>query len=201
MRSAGVLVGLLAAAGALLAPPPPLTTISHDGVLELQLCRPDALNALSSETVAALDAGFARAAGDDAVRAVLLTAAPGGRAFCAGGDIKAVAAAVAEYGAPAARDFLEREYSMLLRARRLAERKPVVAMADGIAFGAGAGLFASCSHRALSARSTIAMPEVAIALVPDAGATRFLAPASLAPEFRAWGAAAALAGARVGAWA
>ena len=174
--SAGVLVGLLAAAGALLAPPPPLTTISHDGVLELQLCRPDALNALSSETVAALDAGFARAAGDDAVRAVLLTAAPGGRAFCAGGDIKAVAAAVAEYGAPAARDFLEREYSMLLRARRLAERKPVVAMADVEKRSASCSSLGMCSsntsrRKASTGRRASSICDSAISVTDASGAS------------------------------
>ena len=51
---------------------------------------------------------------------------------------------------------------------------PTVAVADGLAFGAGAGVFMACDERVVTERSRLAMPECRIGIVPDAGALRFL---------------------------
>ena len=69
------------------------------------------------------------------------------------------------------RDFLRLEYETL---EKLQERDaPTVAVADGLAFGAGAGVFMACDERIVTERSRLAMPECRMC-VPDAGALRFL---------------------------
>ncbi|KAH8060330.1 enoyl-CoA hydratase/isomerase [Aureococcus anophagefferens] len=56
----------------------------------------------------------------------------------------------------------------------LRERRNTIAVSDGIVMGAGAGVFMACATRVVTERARFAMPEVRIALVPDAGALRFL---------------------------
>src|SRR5947209_18048438 len=64
----------------------PLVTEKEGGVLTLTLNRPEALNSLNTELLAALADALDQAAGDSAVRAVILTGS--GRGFCAGQDLK-----------------------------------------------------------------------------------------------------------------
>ena len=159
-----------------------------NGLLSLRLNRPAKLNALSSELVGALRSELSAARKDkDGVSAILLTAEPG-RAFCAGGDIKEVASMQRED----AKAFLTDEYELCLWLHELSSELPVVALADGIVFGAGAGLFMSASVRVASSASSFSMPECAIGLVPDTGATDFLG--LLPPPLGMW---AALTGARL----
>lgn len=128
---------LIASIAATIGAAPLIVERHATGWLELRLNRPDKLNALSVDLIGALteQVGLARSAD---VAGLLLTATPG-RAFCAGGDIREVAALPFDAG----RAFLRQEYSLMLALHELCEDKPVVALADGYVIGAGAGLFMS----------------------------------------------------------
>ena len=140
------------------------------GMLELRLARQEKLNALSPELLDLLREQAARAKVDAQVRGLMLTAEPG-RAFCAGGDIKGVQALPLEEG----RQFLAHEYELMLNLFELNQRMPVVALADGLVLGAGAGLFMAAGARVASVEQTsFAMPETALGIVPDCGGTDFL---------------------------
>jgi enoyl-CoA hydratase len=135
----------------------------------LTLARPQALNALTHGMVRAIAAALSAWAGDDQVRAVAIRGE--GRAFCAGGDIRAVQQAVvagSDEGAALLRD----EYRM--NALIGAYPKPYVALIHGICMGGGAGVSVHGSHRLADPSLGFAMPETAIGFVPDVGASHFL---------------------------
>lgn len=76
----------------------------------------------------------------------------------------------------AARGILATEYDFLSRWVSLDKRQLLtVGVAEGLAFGAGAGLLQACAVRLVGKKFTMAMPEVRIGLIPDCGATRFYA--------------------------
>lgn len=162
-----------------------------DGVGRITLNRPKALNALSHDMIRAIDAALAAWAADGAVRLVLLEGA-GERGFCAGGDIRALYedAKAGRLEGPAA--FFRDEYRLNARIARY--MKPVVVLMDGIVMGGGIGLAGHASHRVVTPRGMLAMPEVGIGFVPDVGGTFLLgrAPGQL-------GVHAALTAARLGA--
>jgi enoyl-CoA hydratase len=138
-------------------------TAPHGASL-LQLNRAKQLNCLNNECLAIIRHELQH----DRTSDVLLCAVPG-RAFSAGGDIKAVAALPAAAG----REFLLDEYSLMLQLRD--REANIGAVADGIVMGAGAGLFMSTKLRIVTERACFAMPECAIGLLPDAGGSHFLA--------------------------
>lgn len=137
-----------------------------DGYALVTLNRPDKLNSFTEvmhhELAAALDA----IAGDDTVRAVLLTGA--GKGFCAGQDLSD---RKAEDGvAPDLGDTIDRLYNPLIRRIR-ALQKPVIAAVNGVAAGAGANIALACDL-VLAARSARFIQAFAkIGLVPDSGGT------------------------------
>src|SRR2546423_9146508 len=94
----------------------------HDAVLTLTINRPDALNALNRETTRALTTAFDAAARDPEVGAIIVTGA--GRAFCAGADLREVAARAPAGGAHPGGD-LRADYAPLVRAIRACSQ-PVV---------------------------------------------------------------------------
>lgn len=143
-----------------------------EGVLgHLTLNRPRAINALTLGMVRQIDAALTDWEQDPAVAAVLIDGA-GERGLCAGGDIRAIYEA-AQAGDPAPLTFWREEYR--LNARLASYAKPIVALMDGIVMGGGIGVSAHASHRVVTERSSIAMPEVGIGLFPDVGATYLLA--------------------------
>lgn len=136
----------------------------------ITLDRPEALNALDHAMVHAVDAALDDLEADPAVSVVVLDAA-GDRAFCAGGDIVALHDA-ARAGDPSPRRFWADEYRL---DHRLATfPKPIVALMDGIVMGGGVGLGGHVSHRVVTDRSVVAMPEVGIGFAPDVGGTWLL---------------------------
>ncbi|HEX5742143.1 MAG TPA: enoyl-CoA hydratase/isomerase family protein [Pilimelia sp.] len=137
----------------------------------LTLDRPEALNALDTAMVRALDAALAAWADDDRVAAVLIEGA-GGRGLCAGGDVRALHRQ-ARAGGAGAHDFWAAEYR--LNARIAAYPKPYVAFMDGLVMGGGVGVSAHGSVRVVTERTQLAMPEVRIGFVPDVGASHLLA--------------------------
>ncbi len=141
----------------------------------LTLVRPRALNALTLPMIRALDAQLAAWSTDPAIDQVTIRG--DARAFCAGGDVRAVREAVLEAkakgtDAPLARDFFAEEYRLNLRIARYP--KPYMAVIDGYAMGGGLGISVHGSHRVVSGNALLGMPETAIGMVPDVGATYFL---------------------------
>jgi len=133
-----------------------------------------ALNALSADMVRLLVPRLRAWAADPAVAGVLLDAA-GDKAFCAGGDLRQLYDSIREHGAarnPYAERFFSEEYELdhLIHAYP----KPLMAWAHGIVMGGGVGLMAGASHRVVTERTRLAMPEIGIGLFPDVGGSWFL---------------------------
>ncbi len=154
------------------------------------LNRPQALNAITHgmvlELARALDAWEA----DPGITRVVLQGA-GGRAFSAGGDIRALYEAGKAGRHDDALAFWRDEYHVNIRIKRYA--KPYVSLIDGIVMGGGVGVSLHGAHRVAGDRYRFAMPEVAIGFFPDVGATYAL------PRLPgATGMYLALTGARVG---
>jgi 2-(1,2-epoxy-1,2-dihydrophenyl)acetyl-CoA isomerase len=144
----------------------------EEGVATLTMNRPDRLNALSRPMMEALQAALSRLGGDPAVGAVVLTGR--GRAFCAGGDVKAMAERATDDGG----GLEERAHDLRRRmeiVRSLHEMpKPTIAMVRGAAAGAGLGLALACDLRlaGTSARFTTAFARVGFS--GDFGGSFFL---------------------------
>jgi enoyl-CoA hydratase len=143
------------------------------GVASLTINRPQALNALTLENYRRIAPALTAWAEDPTVRAVVVRGA-GGRAFCAGGDVRAVY----EAGRGIAGDrsltavFFCEEYRLIREIHRFP--KPYIAIIDGITMGGGAGISVNGAYRIATERTLLAMPETGIGLFPDVGATRFL---------------------------
>lgn len=142
----------------------------HGGLGLVTLKRPKALNALTLPMCTALDEQIEAWGRDAAVRAIAIEG-EGERAFCAGGDVRAIWEA-GRRGDPLTADFFRAEYRLNRRIRTCG--KPYVALIDGITMGGGVGVSVHGSHRIASERTMIAMPETGIGLFPDVGATYVL---------------------------
>ena len=140
----------------------------------LTMNRPAALNALTYPMVGALTAALQLWAADPAIDFVILDGA-GGRALCAGGDVLSLYHAHAQ-GPAFARSFWREEYHLNALIGRYP--KPFVAIMDGIVMGGGIGLSGHASHRVVTEKSMLAMPETSIGLIPDVGGTWLLSQAS-----------------------
>jgi enoyl-CoA hydratase len=123
--------------------------------------------------VQTIAAALDRFEADPTVRCVLLDG-EGSRGLCAGGDIRAIHESGRRQDG-AAELFWREEY--ILNARIAKYSKPYIAIMDGITMGGGIGLAAHGSHRIVTERSRIAMPEVGIGFVPDVGGTWLLSQA------------------------
>lgn len=140
----------------------------------ITLTRAQALNALSYQMCLDVLAALRAWADDPAVDLVLIDA-QGERAFCAGGDIQEMYETGIRGDFSYGRRFWADEYQMN---DALAEYpKPVVSLLHGFTMGGGVGLGCHASARVVCETSQIAMPEVAIGLVPDVGGTALLAAA------------------------
>jgi enoyl-CoA hydratase/carnithine racemase len=137
----------------------------------ITLNRPQALNAVSLAMVRALAKQLAEWQVDAAVTRVIVTAS-GGRAFSAGGDLRALYDLGRAGRYDEALTFWREEYTLNALIKRY--RKPYVALIDGIVMGGGVGVSVHGSHRVAGDRFVFAMPEVGIGFFPDIGATWFL---------------------------
>ena len=136
----------------------------------LTLNRPEALNALSFavlEEIAARVDEIDQGIEDEGVRALLVTGA-GGRAFCAGADVKELMGrSPLEH-----RRGLRFGQSLLERIAQL--RVPSIAVIDGFALGGGLELAMACTFRLASTAARMGLPEIRLGLVPGYGGTQRL---------------------------
>ena len=165
---------------------------AHGALRRITLNRPQALNAITLDMVVTMTALLRAWADDPAVGAILLDGA-GGRAFAAGGDIRALYDAAKAGDKKLPEKFWATEYRLNVLIARYP--KPVIALMDGVVMGGGVGLSAHASHRIVTERSSVAMPEVAIGYFPDVGACFLLAraPGSVGTYLALTGARAAAA--------
>ncbi|HVG81995.1 MAG TPA: enoyl-CoA hydratase/isomerase family protein [Methylomirabilota bacterium] len=135
----------------------------------VRLNRPHALNALTLDMSRRLDRTLKDWALDPEIALVAIRGA-GERAFCAGGDVRALYKEGP--GSPFTEIFYREEYALNRNIFRFP--KPYVALIDGIVMGGGVGVSAHGSHRVVTERTLFAMPETGIGLFPDVGATWLL---------------------------
>jgi enoyl-CoA hydratase len=135
----------------------------------VRLNRPQALNALTLDMTRRLDRALKEWSADPAIRLVAVRGA-GTRAFCAGGDVRALYKEGP--GSVYTEIFYREEYALNRNIFRFP--KPYVALIDGIVMGGGVGVSAHGSHRVVTERTLFAMPETGIGLFPDVGATWLL---------------------------
>ena len=141
---------------------PAAVTRGDDGVLLVELNRPDRRNAIDGEMADALRLAFENAADDGTVRAVILTGK--GRAFSAGGDLSRFE-----------RDWDPREFRhdshRLTQLISLVERleKPTVAAINGVATGAGTQLALACDVRLMAADARFIYREGRLGIIPSHG--------------------------------
>jgi enoyl-CoA hydratase len=167
----------------------PSVLIRRDGRIgHLTLNRPDTLNALTLDMVRLIATALDRWETDEQVASVVIDGA-GDRALCAGGDIRAIYDA-ARIGDRSPTVFWREEYALNSRIARYP--KPIVAIMDGIVMGGGVGISAHASHRVVTERSMVAMPETGIGFAPDVGGTWLLsrAPGELGTHLALTGARA-----------
>ena len=110
-------------------------------------------------------------ANHDGIAAVMIDHAEG-RGFCAGGDIAMLRNSALNDEGKTGREFFHAEYR--LNHQLFTYTKPVVAFMDGITMGGGIGLAGHASHRIVTERSMLAMPETRIGFTPDVGGSWLL---------------------------
>jgi enoyl-CoA hydratase/carnithine racemase len=137
---------------------------------QVTLNRPAALNALSFGMIQALAGQLRTWARAPQVRAVLIRGA-GDKAFCAGGDIRALYDSF-KAGQTGHELFFAEEYRLDYFIHRYP--KPYIALMDGVVMGGGMGISQGAQFRVVTERTRLAMPEVGIGLFPDVGASYFL---------------------------
>ena len=137
----------------------------------ITLNRPRALNALDITMIRAIAAALDEWRTEPSVHAVIIKGA-GDRAFCAGGDIRAVREAALAGRTEDIQAFFAEEYALNLAIASYP--KPFVALVDGICMGGGVGVSAHGSTRIVTDAALFAMPETGIGLFPDIGATYIL---------------------------
>ncbi len=141
----------------------------YAGVITLN--RPKALNALSLSMIREITRLLMEWKDDPDVRTIIIQSSSG-KAFCAGGDVRSVYEARLKGDEDYMVAIFQEEY--LLNFMIHMYPKPYIALIDGIAMGGGMGISIHGSHRIVTERSVLAMPEVNIGFFPDVGASYFL---------------------------
>lgn len=158
-----------------------LITRNGCGIGVITLNAEKTLNALSLEMIDLMAEQLAIWSTDDNIVLVLMQAA-GEKAFCAGGDLQNLYQSMLTHHASAEKDdiranqyacdFFNREYRLDYFIHTYP--KPILCWGHGIVMGGGIGLMAGASHRVVTEKSRLAMPEIAIGLFPDVGGSYFL---------------------------
>ncbi len=137
----------------------------------LVLNRPQALNALDLPMIRACTRALEAWRDDPHVHGVVIEGA-GDRAFCAGGDVRALRQHELDGEHDKAETFFREEYELNLMIATYP--KPYIALIDGICMGGGIGVSVHAPYRVATEHAAFAMPETAIGFFPDIGATFFL---------------------------
>ncbi len=145
------------------------TRENHIGLVTLN--RPQALNALTLPMILALQVQLQAWQDDSHIHAVVVRAAAGERAFCAGGDVRAIYHHGRENNQQKM-EFFRSEYRLNQFIHDFG--KPYIALMDGITMGGGVGISLHGSHPVASERFLFAMPETGIGFYPDIGASHLL---------------------------
>lgn len=148
-----------------------LTYEVKDKIATLTLNRPDKLNAFTADMIDLWQKALADAQADDAVNVVVVTGA--GRAFCSGGDVGRMRR---DGEAPQALDGKNSLWEGVHRVPKQLEQmdKPVIAMVNGLAVGAGMGMCVMCDVRIAAESARFSTGYVKVGLVPGDGDTFFL---------------------------
>ena len=136
----------------------------------IRLNRPKAINAVTLEMFRDVDKALDAFEADPDIAVILLEGA-GERGLCAGGDIRALWESSKVKG-ELGKILWREEY--ILNARIKKFPKPYVSFMDGIVMGGGVGLSAHSSHRVVTDKTKLAMPEVGLGFFPDVGGTWLL---------------------------
>jgi enoyl-CoA hydratase len=138
-----------------------------DGILTVTVNRAEVLNSLAAQTIDELDRAFAAAAGDDAVRVVIVTGA-GDRSFVSGADIGEIATKTTTTGEAMSR----RGQAAFRRLETMG--KPAIAAINGYALGGGLELAMACSIRIAADGARLGLPEVSLGVIPGYAGTQRL---------------------------
>lgn len=145
-----------------------IRTEAHEqGVVEVVLDRPEAMNAVSTEMANALTETGERLRADTGVRAVVVTSS-NEKAFCVGADLKE------------RNGFTDEDLRAQRPGNRLAYRAlydlpvPTIAAVDGHALGGGCEIALACDLIVAGPRATFALPEVSVGVIPGGGGTQLL---------------------------
>ena len=137
----------------------------------ITLNRPKALNALTLGMVDAMHPQLEAWRSDNDVELVVVRGA-GERAFCAGGDIRALREGQLSGDRTGVEEFFREEYDLNLLIAGYP--KPYIALIDGICMGGGIGVSVHGAYRVATEHAMFAMPETAIGFFPDIGGTFLL---------------------------
>lgn len=142
------------------------TDLDQTGILTITLNRPEKLNALNQQVLAAFSEQLTKVKNDDSIKAILITGE--GKAFCAGADINRLMEANGESG-----------YQFALEGQKVFRQletlgKPSLAAINGFAFGGGCELAMSATMRIASTHAQFGQPEVKLGVIPGYGGTQRL---------------------------
>lgn len=143
--------------------------VGYAGVITLN--RPKALNALSLSMIREITRVLIDWKDDSRVRTIIIQSG-NEKAFCAGGDIRSVYEARCTGDKDLMVSIFQEEY--LLNYMISVYQKPYISLIDGITMGGGMGISIHGTHRVVTERATMAMPETNIGFFPDVGASYFL---------------------------
>ena len=144
-----------------------------NSVLWIYLDRPDSMNAFSDEMIKSLVGALQKAESDSSIRLTVISRR--GKAFCAGGDIKAMEEKTGMFAGDSAE--LKQRYQEGIQQIPLAIEKchkPIIAMINGAAIGAGLDLACMCDIRVASEKAKFGETFTKLALVPGDGGSYFL---------------------------
>ncbi|MGR5353437.1 enoyl-CoA hydratase/isomerase family protein [Vibrio sp. DNB22_19_2] len=149
-----------------------------DGVHRIGIATLDnasSLNALTYDMLFQLNQQLIKWQDDPHLVCVILNGA-GGKAFCAGGDVRTMYQVMHNESKEATAEFCTNYFALEYECDYLIHTytKPIIGWGEGIVMGGGMGLFMGTSHRVVTPKSRLAMPEINIGLYPDVGGTWFL---------------------------
>jgi len=150
-----------------------------DGVARLTIARPQAMNALNSETLDEMEHVFNHCRETESVRALVITGG-GDKAFIAGADIKELA----KMNPLSAKDLAYRGQQVYALVEHMG--KPTIAMVNGFALGGGLELALACNLRTASTSARMGLPEVSLGIIPGYGGTQRLSRVAGPAVAREW---------------